>query len=235
MITESIEYLRNSEDWVRTVLIGGVLGLLSFLLVPAFAVTGYLMRVLRATMAGEETPPVFEEWGDIVVDGLKATVIGVVYSFVPGVIGAVVVAFGVAGAIAGGDSAAGALGGLVAIGGLLVAAVLSVVAAYLLPAALANYAETGRLGAGFALGDLRPVWLSGTYATGWLYALAVLLAGGLVAGALNVVPFVGFVAGAFVTFYAAVAAAYIVGHTWADVHPVRLPDGDPMPEERPAV
>ncbi|WP_101297905.1 DUF4013 domain-containing protein [Halegenticoccus soli] len=234
MITESITYLRNSEDWVKTVLIGGLLSLLSFLVVPTFTVIGYLLRVLRSTMRGDETPPEFGEWGDMTVDGLKGFVIAAVYGLVPVVVGLALVLFGAVGASVGNSDAAGVFGGIVALIGALIALVLGLAAAYVIPAALANYAEHDRLGAGFAVGELRPVLTSGTYATGWLYAFVVVVAGGFVAGLLNVVPLLGFVVGAFVTFYAAVAAYYIIGRTWGKLHPVEMRDEDVL-DEQPVV
>ncbi|WP_129116514.1 DUF4013 domain-containing protein [Halegenticoccus tardaugens] len=234
MISESLTYLRNSEDWVRTVLIGGLLTLLSFLVIPAFAVVGYLLRVVRATMRGVDEAPEFDDWGDLLVDGVKGTVIAVIYGLVPAVVGVALVAFGVIGASAGDSGVVSTLGGIVALVGALIALVFGLLAAYVIPAALANYAEHDRLSAGFAVSDLRPVLASGTYATGWLYAFLVVVAGGAVSGLLNAIPLVGFVVGAFVSFYAAVAAYYIIGRTWAKLHPVEMREGE-LTDERPAV
>ncbi|KTG27223.1 DUF4013 domain-containing protein [Haloferax profundi] len=236
MISESINYLRNGEDWVKTVLIGGVLGLLSFLIIPTFLVIGYLLRVVRATMRGDEEPPEFDEWGDMLVDGLKGFAIAFVYFLIPAIVALVFGFAGLIGIVAGGGSdAAGAFGGIVTLLGLLVAFVLSLAAAYLVPAALANYAETDRLGAGFDFGTLRPILTSGKYATAWLTAFVVLFAASLVVGILNVVPLLGFVVGAFVTFYASVAAYYIIGKTWGELHDIEMMDEGETPDEQPAV
>ena len=234
MITQSIEYLRNSEDWLKTVLIGGVLSLLSALVLPTFLVVGYLLRVLRATMRGDEEPPVFDDWGDLAIDGLKGFVIGFVYFLIPGIVVAVAVFLGVAGAVAGGGSdAAGVFGGLVALVGALVGFVLTIFAAYITPAALSNYAETDRLGAAFSYGDLKPVLFSGKYATAWLYAFAVIVVAGIVSGLVGATG-VGAILSAFITFYALVAAYYIVGTAWGDIHHVEM-RGDDSPDEQAAV
>ena len=236
MISESINYLRNGEDWVKTVLIGGVLGLLSILIIPTFLVIGYLLRVVRATMRGDEEPPEFDEWGDMAVDGLKGFAIVFVYALVPAIIALVFGFAGLIGIIAGGGSdVAGAFGGIVTLLGLLVAFVLSIAAAYLIPAALANYAETDRMGAAFEFGELRPILVSGKYATAWLMAFVVLFAASIVVGILNVVPILGFVVGAFVTFYASVAAYYIIGKTWGELHDIEMMDEGNAPDEQPAV
>ena len=51
-------------------------------------------------------------------------------------------------------------------------------------------------------------------------AFAVIVVGGVVASLLNVVPLIGFIASAFVGFYVAVTAYYIIGHTWSDIRHV---------------
>ena len=239
MFNESLEYLRKSDDWVKTVLIGGFLTLVGVLVVPIFVVLGYLMRVLRATIAGDETPPAFDEWGEMTVDGLKAFVVAFVYGVVPSVVVLVFGGIGLVGVIVGsggdGPGVGAALGGLTALVGLLLGFALSLVAMYVVPAALANYAETDRVGAAFDIGELRPVLTSGAYATAWLIGFAVVFAAGIVTSVLNVVPFLGVVVGAFVTFYALVAAYYAVGTAWGQLHPVAVIEESEASGERPAV
>ena len=229
MLNESVNYLRNSDDWLTTVIIGGVLGLLSVFVVPTFLVLGYVMRVLRRTMRDDEEPPVFDDWGDLLVDGLKAFVVAFVYALVPGLVAlafGVVGFFGVVGGAGADSGGLAALGSVTILVGLLFAFVLGLVAAYVTPAALANYAEKDRIGAGFAVGDLRPVLTSGQYATAWLTAVAVLVGAGILAGVVGAIPFLGVllgpVAGALLGFYATVAAYYIVGRAWGDLHEIEL-------------
>jgi len=113
------------------------------------------------------------------VTGLQAVLIGVAYALVPTILGGGVVAIGI------GLSGDGSLDGLgvaaVLVGGLLWT-LLSFVVAYLLPAALVNFARTRSLGAGFAFGTLKPIWLSRSYAVAWGTMLLVALLGGIVAG-----------------------------------------------------
>jgi len=234
MISESLSYLRTSDDWVKTVVIGGLLTLLGFLVVPAVLVAGYLVRVLRSTMHGDETPPRFDDWGDLAGDGVRAFVIAVVYGLVPAVL--VGVTAGLAAAAAGPGPRTGLIvGGVAFVGGLL-ALVVGLLAAYVLPAALANYAEQGSIGSGFAVGDLRPVLTSGTYATAWVMGFAVVFGAAVVTALLNVVPLLGTVVGAFVSFYAITAAYYIVGHAWGDLRGLELHDDEgETGAERPAV
>ncbi|ELZ55627.1 MULTISPECIES: DUF4013 domain-containing protein [Halorubrum] len=239
MIEASLNYLRDGDDALVTVLIGGVLLLASPLLIPAFAVFGYVVRVLRRTADGDAEPPVFDAWGDLLVDGLKGFAVAFVYSLLPlGVVAvAAVIGLGAFVAVPGGESvgAGTVVVGLTVLVAGLVALALSLVGLYVTPAALAAVADSGKVGDGFALGTLWGVVTSRAYATGWLAAAVVVLAGSLAIGVLSVVPVLGTVAGVFVQFYALVAAAAIIGWTWGDVRPTGTEPPGPEPAERPAV
>lgn len=233
MITDSLTYLRESDGWVKTVVLGGFLTLLGFLVVPTVLVAGYLVRVLRGTMHGDDDAPRFDDWGDLAGDGLRAFAIAVVYGLLPTLLLAATVAF--AGLLAGPGPRSGLIvGGVTLVGGLLALA-FGLLAAYIVPAAVANYAEQGAFRSGFAVDDLRPVLTSGTYATAWVLGFAVVFGAALVAAVLNVVPLLGTVVGAFVSFYAITAAYYIVGHAWGDLRGLELHDDDETGAERPAV
>lgn len=149
-------------DWVGRTIIGSVLGFLSFLVVPIVFLTGYFMRVLETTVAGEDEPPAFEGWGDLFVKGVSAMFIGVVYSIVPTVLYLVVtsVLLGAGGAI-GGDGG-GVLAGI-GFATLLTFLPLMVFISYIVPAALTNYARIGEIGAAFDFDVIKSVALSADY------------------------------------------------------------------------
>lgn len=212
MIEEAITYPRNSDDALRTILIGGVLGILGFLVIPTILVFGYLMRVLRRSMDGLDEPPVFDEWGALLLDGVKGALVVFAYSLLPLIVLTVTVGGAAASAILTGDVSAGAIAGSVL--GVLVAGVLWLAAWYVLPAALANTVREDTLRGAFAFGELRPILFDGEYATGWLVALAIVIVGGIVVGVLNAIPVLGFIAGAFVMFYASMSAFYVYGRAF---------------------
>lgn len=232
LVIESIAYLKTSDDAWKTGITGGVLLLFGFPLIPPFLVRGYVVRVLDRTARGDDEPPVFEDWGELTIDGAKAFVILLAYSLVALSIGGVLFS-GVSLAAGGTPESIGTTGTVLS---GLVAAALLVAAAYGIPAALANFAAEQRLGAGFDLGALRPVLSSGTYATGWLIALGIVVVGSFVSGALDAVPFLGTALGAIVAFYALVAAYHVIGCAWRDLHPLPVDETNGEPSaERPVV
>lgn len=225
MLEKSFGYLRTAPKWERTVLVGGLLSLFSFLIVPAFALMGYLLRVLRVTMRGDgERPPVFDDWGELTVDGLKGYLVVLAYGLLPGVAFLVTAAVGVAGFSSGSDVGA-VTGSLAVLSGGLVTLVLTVAVAYVLPAAILNYAETDSLSDGFAFGEISTILTHRTYATAFVYVLGVFLGFALVAGVLNAVPVLGAIASAFLGFYVAVVAASIYGTAYAEMNAIEIVDG----------
>lgn len=80
IVSDSIEY--PSSDW-KKVIIFGLLLLISFLIVPIFLVFGYGFRALKASIAGADELPEFDEWGEMFIDGLKVFVVQFVYFLIP--------------------------------------------------------------------------------------------------------------------------------------------------------
>ncbi|ARS89578.1 DUF4013 domain-containing protein [Natrarchaeobaculum aegyptiacum] len=64
-----------SRRGLKPLLIGTVFTLFSILIIPAFFVAGYMVRLTRAAIRGEPEPPAFDDWGDIFVDGLGLLVV----------------------------------------------------------------------------------------------------------------------------------------------------------------
>ncbi|MDQ2049495.1 DUF4013 domain-containing protein [Natronolimnohabitans sp. A-GB9] len=232
MLSDALTYLKDSDDVWTTTIIGGLFVLTSFLVLPLFFVWGYVVRVLERTSQGSVDPPTFGDWRVLTIDGVKTVAILLAYALIPAVVGAFL-SGGVLLATGGEPGAVGAAA-LVASGLLVVALALAV--AYTVPGALARFATERRLGAAFEVDALRPSLTTSTYAVGWLQALGIVLVGSIVAGLLGEVPVVGAGLGAIVTFYALVSAYYVIGRTWADLHPVSLEEAsDESSTERPVV
>jgi hypothetical protein len=77
IVSDSIKY--PTSNWGK-ILILGVITIASFLIVPVFLLIGYLFRIIKATLAGLDELPEFDEVGEMFVDGLKVFVVGIVYS-----------------------------------------------------------------------------------------------------------------------------------------------------------
>jgi len=196
-------------DWLGRIVVGGVLGLFSGLLIPLFFLIGYLIEVLNSTVTGESEPPAFENWAALLRKGFFGILITVIYTLLPVLVfGGIGVALSGAGGALGGDGGGllGIVGGLTAL--LLLPAV--VIAYYFVPAALTNYATGGRVGDAFDFGTLKPVLLSADYLLAVLAPLVVSVVLWIVTLVLAIT-IVGILLLPFVQFYGQVAVFRMYG------------------------
>lgn len=84
---DALEY--SAKDW-KTLVILGVICLFSFLLLPAFLITGYNYRVINTAVQGiingRDPMPGFEDIIDMFVDGVKVVIVQIGYLLVPFII-----------------------------------------------------------------------------------------------------------------------------------------------------
>lgn len=224
MLSDALSYPTRGDDGLKTIAIGGVLSLFSFLLLPIPLVLGYYVRVLGTTTEGVDDPPTFDDWGDLFVTGLVAFAVMIPYYLIPAVVFFV---FGGLGALTG--SRGIALAGILT--AILVSGVLGIALTYVSPAALANYAATGSASAAFAFGDLKSIILSGAYFRAWIVGFALLFAGGVVVSLLSVIPILGTIVGMFIYFPVLVAAHRIFGTAYRNA---RGAAGEVPPTTAPA-
>ncbi|WP_332899582.1 DUF4013 domain-containing protein [Haladaptatus sp. CMSO5] len=214
MLSEALSFPRNDDDWVKTIAIGGVLSILSVFILPVFLVQGYFVRVLRAGVSGEQTPPKFDEWADLFTDGLMVFVISIAYVAIPSILALIGFAILGVGFAAGAQADSGGIMASVGVLGLifgLLVTVLFLLVAYTIPAAMANFAAKDSLGAGFEFGTILSIALTGDYLVAWLLAVGVSIVLGAVAGALMFV-----LVGIFVAFYVQMVVYYIYGRGYAN-------------------
>ena len=227
MLGDAIEYPARGEDALTTVLVGGLLPVLSVLflliglalsvvlvglvilplaLLPGLALFGYYVAVLRGTTAGNPDPPRFREWKRLIGDGGRFLVISLVYTIPFVILSGVFFVVLAASEATVGNTAAETVAAVVAAITALLAVCYLLVYAYVQPLALANFAREDRLRAAFDLGVLREAGLSKAYAIAWLLSVPVWLVGGALEGSLWFV-----LIGLFVGFYADVARYYLYG------------------------
>lgn len=213
LVKAALLYPWNDGNSGTTLVGGGILTLLSPLVVPALLVLGYNLRVVETTMDGDDEPPVFDRWPELLVDGLKAAIVLLIVVALPLIAGFGVVVFllgltgfrfdgGLAGA-----TGPGATGGLAFLGALLLGG-LALLVWYVAPAALVHLARTRRLRAALAVDDVNRLARSDAYGSVWLLALGVMAASAVLLGVLNAAG-VGVVLGGFVSFYVLMSVAYL--------------------------
>lgn len=156
-IGRSFTFVFEDQEWLNKILIGAaILFVGSFffwllfipLIVASALLNGYMIEIIRRVVDGRaDLLPEWDEWGDMIVDGLKLLVVQIVYSL-PAIVLGICMIFPM---IAATDNAAAwgwLLGAVLGCLILLWAVAVSIV----LPAATAVFAVTGDLTSAFQFG-----------------------------------------------------------------------------------
>ncbi|MGB4362572.1 MAG: DUF4013 domain-containing protein [Methanothermobacter tenebrarum] len=138
IVGEALDYPGTNLKKVVTL---GALILISILIIPIFLVAGYWLRVLKATIAGFDELPDFDEWGEMFIDGLKVFVVGIVYMIIP-----LILYFGGI-YLAGSNPIAGIIV-------LIIGVILAIILGLIEQIAIAHMAFNDRLGAAFQIGEI---------------------------------------------------------------------------------
>lgn len=217
MFEEGLSYPARGDQALGRIFIGGLLGVFSFLIIPGIALFGYLIRVLENSARGGEEPPPFEDWGGLIVDGLKGILVAITYSVIPFILLLIAIAFTGAGVAAAGGSAGGLLASIGAIG-LVVSFLVLILLYYLIPAALTNMVIEGRVGAAFAFDTLKQPLLSLDYFIAWLLPFAIVFFLYVASFFLLVITLgFGVFVLPFIQFYGQVSVFYMFGRAFGSV------------------
>lgn len=187
MFRDAVSYPTTGDDGVGAVLIAGGLLLIAallsatsifFLLLPLFVaiafyvlVRGYYVRVMRwTTRQPDADAPPFDDWGDLLKDGVQAALIAMFY-WIPalGLFALAILVAGLSGIPEPGavvDALSTVTGLLVLAGGLYLVGIL-----YLLPAAVANFAYHDDFNAAFQVRELVGAVLTEDYAVRWVFSM----------------------------------------------------------------
>ncbi len=213
-VGKSLTFVFDDPEWVTKVLIGGLVILLSGLLLPVlliglglvFILNGYMIDVVRNVMDGVEHPmPRWEEWGKWFNVGIKLFVIELVWA-IPSIFFALLTLVGNALADNSGSGLA-LLGTLFAVGSSLLQLVWGVVLLLVLPAVIVHFAETEKIAAGFDFGYISDFVQKNL--VNIIIAAVVLVVAGILASIVGVILCV--VGLLFTLFWAQMVEAHLYG------------------------
>lgn len=162
-IGKSFTFVFEDEDWIAKILIAAAILLIGILfswvlLIPLIAALallgGYGIEIMRRVMRGQsQLLPEWDNWGELIADGLKVLVIGIVYALPFIIISACLgVPIGLIGEQ--GSDAAGAIGGLLGLALSCFNILWGIVLSIVLPAAIAFWIADNDLGAAFRFGKV---------------------------------------------------------------------------------
>lgn len=163
---KSFSFVFEDPDWVKKILIGGLMYLASFLIVGIFFVLGYLAKLIRNVVDGVARPlPDWDDLGGYFADGLKLFAVGLLYMLPAIAIMGMMIGAGVLMDQANADDAGGCLIGCM----YLIIFPLYLIIMIIMPAAIVYTATTGEIGAAFNFSRI----FGFIRANGANYALAV--------------------------------------------------------------
>jgi len=212
-IGRSFTYMFEDQDWIKKILIGGVV---SFIPIVNFAAMGYFIEALRNMAEGRELPlPEWDDFGGKFMKGLMTAIASFLYALPIMIVMGIV--FGLTAAIAGSldSDAAEIVATICPLIGNCLLFVYMILFMLILPAAVIQYALTEQFGAFFRFGDI--IALIKANIGGYIIALLVSMVASLIAGMVG-----GIVCGIGILFtgmWAYLVSAYLFGDLVREAQP----------------
>jgi hypothetical protein len=229
MIEDALRYQTEGEDWVKRVVIGGLMSFLAFLVIPVFTFNGYMIDVARRVLRGETTtPPAWEELDlvETTIDGVKQFVIIFVYSFAINLVSGLPFIIFIA-------IAAGLDSGILFVVGLLVTGFLfflgSLLLAILAPIVTVNFVLEDSISAGFDVAVIRKLFTNRTMLKTAGLGLVINILVVTVSFLLGAI-IIGVVFAPFVGFIGQSAVFYVWASGFGDAYRQEFGELPPVPE-----
>lgn len=177
MLNEALSFPTDGDDWQEPFLFGSLLLLGSFFVgITVIPLYGYYLRVIDAGRTGSRDLPQFEDWEELMVDGIKMFAVNFIYAGVPGIAAMILGFFTLFGIGFGVAAESGAVMAVVLVmGGLLtlIAGGLWLVGSLVAPAALAHMRAEGDLGAALDFRTVLGIAKNADYLIAVVLAMAV--------------------------------------------------------------
>lgn len=211
----------DDKQWLSKLLIGVLMSILAFLILPALILQGYLVKVIRHVMGGNwDSLPEWDDWGKLLKDGFFVTVAQFIYTlpFIILMFLGMAATGGVASLSDGSDVAALATTG----GGLILFCLIILFAVaflFLTPAILIQYAIKDEFSACFRLGEVADIIRN--HMADILIAFLVTVVAGIVLsllfGILAIIPCLGWIAAALIGLAVGPYITFVTGHLYGQI------------------
>ena len=191
IISNAMRY--PSSDWKKIIILGVIL----IIPIVDFIGLGYILRIIKSTIAGYDDLPEFDDLGELFIDGLKVLVVSIIYNIIP----LIVIFIGIFGSIAALGGAANITANPLVFAGLLgitviIGLILAVIFGIFEIIALANMAFYDELGAAFKFSEIlerisKIGW--GKYII-WLIVMIIIgIIAAIITSILSVIPYIGLI------------------------------------------
>lgn len=216
-IGRAFTFTFEDQNWIVKVLIGGVISLLSFLLIPIPLLVGYFLTVIENVYAGRDLP--LPEWSDLgryFSRGLMVTIGSILYT-IPVWVFAICV-FVMLAVTADNQDAGGAVG-VVTLCLYCLLLLYGLLLAFWLPGAILQYLEVGSLGGMFQFGQ---IWALISRNLGQYFVVILLYIGASFLGGIVGSLTCGILS-PWASFWASLVGAHLLGQYWRLQRPASEP------------
>lgn len=220
-VNKSVRFVFEDKQWISKLVIGALMSILGFLIVPALILQGYLVKIIRQVMNGDrDSLPEWDNWGELLRDGFNVTVAQLVYTL-PFIILMIVggMATGGLASVTGNNDLAtvAATGG----GLLLLCLIILIVIAFLFltPAILIQYAIKDDFGATFRFGEVFDIIRNNMadILVAFLVTLVAAFAVSIVIGVLSIIPCLGWIAAFLIGLAVGPYISYVSAHLYGQI------------------
>jgi hypothetical protein len=224
-IAKAFTYITEDDRWLGKFGIGVLISLLSFLILPAFLLTGYAVGITRNVMNGEKRPlPEWEDLGTLFKDGISIVVAMIVYTLPFWLL--VCVGFATTVGFGGlsegtGISDEALVAGILATWGVVLCLllILALSVFFISPAVVIQYVRQGELSACFRIGEIIAIVRDnlGDIIIAGLTPFAFSFVLSIVFGALNFIPCLGTIAAFLLSFTVGPYLTAVTGHLYGQI------------------
>lgn len=220
-INKAVRFVTEDKTWLSKLLIGVLMSVLSFLIVPALILQGYVIKIIRRVMNGAwDGLPEWDDWSDLLRDGFFVTVAEIVYTlpFILLMIVGIAATGGLA-SLTGSEDAAGLIATTGGLGMLCLIFIFIVALLLLMPAILIQYAIKDDLGALFRFSEVFAIMRANIsdILIAFLVSVVATLAITLVTGVLSLVPCLGWIVAFLIGLATAPYISFVTGHLYGQI------------------
>ena len=228
-VNKAFRFMFDDKQWISKLLIGAVMSVLSFLIIPAFILQGYLVKIVRQVMDGNDSElPEWMDYGKLLRDGFFVTIGQLIWAL-PFILLMLIVGLVTGGLGSVADSSGDMVAAATTGAGLLVACLvlLTVIAfLFLTPALLIQYAREDEFGALFRFSEIFDIIRDhmADILIAFLVSVVAVLAISVVTGIVAIVPCLGWIAAALIGLAMGPYIQFVTGHLYGQIA-AKLPGG----------
>ncbi len=239
-INQAFRFVFDDERWTNKILIGVLMSLLSFLILPAFILSGWVLQIVRNVMSGVKRPLAeWDDWGKMLRDGFNLFIAQLVYGL-PLIILMIIFLALSGGFAAFSDSSSDAAAAGLTVTALLftcIAFIYGILLLFLTPAITIQYAMTDELSATFRFSEVfaiaREHFADILISVVVIVVAAVLFS--MVTGVLSLIPCLGWIAAVVLGLAFGPYIAAVTGHLYGQIGTKVQGPGKMPPIEEPVM